>query len=132
MFSLGQALTTEWAIGHAAVDSDRGWLGRDCVMPVAGTWADVHQGHPGHREAFGLRESLGREDDPMWGCVRENSVPTLVADMMSSPHSQTQQGCRGTQSETRSGAERGGCSLGLLPRKIIGERAVPWAPHRLC
>lgn len=36
MVSLGPALTIAWAIGRAAVESDRGWWGGDCVMPVAG------------------------------------------------------------------------------------------------
>lgn len=33
--SLGQALTTRWVMGQASVESDRVWLGRDCVMPAA-------------------------------------------------------------------------------------------------
>lgn len=36
MVSLGQALATGWAIGQIAGESDRGRLGRDCVMPIAG------------------------------------------------------------------------------------------------
>lgn len=125
MVSLGQALTIAWAIGRAAVESDQGWLGGDCVMPAAGDsglmsiWSI-----PGHREGFGPGESLGREGDPMWGSVHENSEPTSVVDTMPSLHTETRQGCGGARSETDSGTERQGSSLGLLPQNIIGERSM--------
>lgn len=68
----------------------------------------------------------------MWGSVHENSEPTLVVDTMPSLHTETRQGCGGARSETDSGTERQGHSLGLLPQKIIGERSMLKAAHRPC
>lgn len=55
----------------------------------------------------------------------------LIVHTMSGFHTQTQQGHGEAQSETDSGTERQGCSLGLHPQKITGERRVPEAPHKL-